>query len=97
MPREMYKKIMSSLKRLARAEEQAKVAAFLLSDDSSYMTGQSLRVDGGVTRHKGPRTAINLPSKALFAPLILDECARSAVPYIGSYAIDWLSLLWHHR
>jgi NAD(P)-dependent dehydrogenase (short-subunit alcohol dehydrogenase family) len=42
---------MSSLRRLARAEEQAKVAAFLLSDDSSYMTGQSLRVDGGVTRH----------------------------------------------
>ncbi|MDB4190595.1 SDR family oxidoreductase [Gammaproteobacteria bacterium] len=42
---------MSSLKRLARTEEQAKVAAFLLSDDSSYMTGQSLRVDGGVTRH----------------------------------------------
>ena len=42
---------MSSLKRLARAEEQAKVAAFLLSGDSSYMTGQSLRVDGGVTRH----------------------------------------------
>ena len=42
---------MSSLKRLARADEQAKVAAFLLSDDSSYITGQSLRVDGGVTRH----------------------------------------------
>lgn len=42
---------MSALKRLARAEEQARVAAFLLSDDSSYITGQSLRVDGGVTRH----------------------------------------------
>lgn len=42
---------MSSLKRLARAEEQAKVAAFLLSNDSSYLTGQSIRVDGGVTRH----------------------------------------------
>ncbi len=51
MPREMYKKIMSSLKRLAKADEQAKAAAFLLSDDSSYITGQSLRVDGGVTRH----------------------------------------------
>ena len=42
---------LSSLKRLARAEEQAKVAAFLLSDDSSYITGQSIRSDGGVTRH----------------------------------------------
>ncbi|MDP4595296.1 MAG: SDR family oxidoreductase [Beijerinckiaceae bacterium] len=42
---------MSALGRLARAEEQAKAAAFLLCDDSSYITGQSLRVDGGVTRH----------------------------------------------
>ena len=42
---------MSALKRLARAEEQAKTAAFLLSEDSSYITGQSLRADGGVTRH----------------------------------------------
>ena len=42
---------LSSLKRLARVEEQAKVAAFLLSDDSSYITGQSIRSDGGVTRH----------------------------------------------
>ena len=42
---------LSSLKRLARASEQAKVAAFLLSDDSSYITGQSIRSDGGVTRH----------------------------------------------
>ena len=42
---------LSSLKRLARAEEQAKVAAFLLSDDSSYITGQSIRSDGGVPRH----------------------------------------------
>ena len=42
---------MFALGRLARAEEQAKAAAFLLTDDSSYITGQSLRVDGGVTRH----------------------------------------------
>lgn len=41
---------MSAFGRLARAEEQAKVAAFLLTEDSSYITGQSLRVDGGVTR-----------------------------------------------
>ena len=42
---------MSALGRLAKAEEQAKAAVFLLSDDSGYITGQSLRVDGGVTRH----------------------------------------------
>lgn len=40
-----------ALKRIARVEEQAKAAAFLLSEDSSYVTGQSLRVDGGITRH----------------------------------------------
>ncbi len=47
---EKYAKL-SSLKRLAKASEQAKAAAFLLSEDSSYVTGQSLRVDGGLTRH----------------------------------------------
>ena len=40
-----------ALKRIARVEEQAKAAAFLLTDESSYVTGQSLRVDGGLTRH----------------------------------------------
>jgi NAD(P)-dependent dehydrogenase (short-subunit alcohol dehydrogenase family) len=41
---------LAALKRIARAEEQAKAAAFLLSDESSYVTGQTLRVDGGLTR-----------------------------------------------
>ena len=41
---------MSVFKRLAKAEEQARAAAFLLTDDSSYITGQSIRSDGGVTR-----------------------------------------------
>lgn len=40
-----------ALKRIAKVEEQAKAAAFLLTEDSSYITGQSLRVDGGITRH----------------------------------------------
>ena len=41
---------MSVYKRLAKAEEQARAAAFLLTEDSSYITGQSIRSDGGVTR-----------------------------------------------
>ena len=38
------------LRRLAEPQEIASVAAFLASDMASYMTGQILRVDGGMRR-----------------------------------------------
>lgn len=41
---------LTALKRIGRVEEQARAAAFLLTEESSYITGQSLRVDGGLTR-----------------------------------------------
>ncbi|MFB2549843.1 SDR family oxidoreductase [Ensifer soli] len=39
------------MKRIGTMEEIAKTAAFLLSDGAGYITGQNIRVDGGVTRH----------------------------------------------
>lgn len=36
--------------RFGHVEEIAKTTRFLLSDDASYITGQNLRVDGGITR-----------------------------------------------
>ena len=38
----------SSLKRIGQPEEIASVVSFLLSDESSYLTGQLIRADGGL-------------------------------------------------
>ena len=39
------------MKRYGTSEEIAATIAFLASDGGAYITGQNIRVDGGVTRH----------------------------------------------
>ena len=38
-----------ALRRLGQPEDIAKVAVFLASEDSAYLTGQVLTVDGGLS------------------------------------------------
>ena len=46
---------MHPIPRLGTAQEMAKAAAFLLSDDSGWMTGQTLHIDGGRFSVEKPR------------------------------------------
>ena len=39
------------MRRYGTVKEIAATVAFLLSDGAGYITGQNLRVDGGITRH----------------------------------------------
>ncbi|MHA0855925.1 3-oxoacyl-[acyl-carrier-protein] reductase [Paenibacillus sp. CMAA1364] len=50
LPEELRNKLIADvpLTRLGQPEEVAKVVAFLASDSASYMTGQTLHVDGGM-------------------------------------------------
>ncbi|VEU82716.1 3-oxoacyl-ACP reductase FabG [Acholeplasma hippikon] len=50
VPEELLQKFaaLTMLNRLGQPEEIAKVALFLASDDSSYITGQTLNVNGGM-------------------------------------------------
>ena len=43
---ELFKLI--PLQRLGAVEDVAKTVAFLASDDASYITGQTIQVDGGM-------------------------------------------------
>jgi enoyl-[acyl-carrier-protein] reductase (NADH) len=39
------------MRRIGTMVEITKMAAFLLSDDAGYITGQNVRVDSGITHH----------------------------------------------
>jgi 3-oxoacyl-[acyl-carrier protein] reductase len=44
---------MHPLKRIGKIEDQVNAAAFLLGDESSWITGQIIKVDGGLSAIKG--------------------------------------------
>lgn len=50
LPEKEDRKARIPLGRYGRTEEVSSLISWLASDDGSYMTGQNLRIDGGVTR-----------------------------------------------
>ena len=56
---EKHKQVISHIPmgRAGTADEMGAVATFLASDDASYITGQTLYVDGGLTLYPGFKTA----------------------------------------
>jgi len=50
VPQELLDKFaqLTMIKRLGEPQEIAKVATFLASDDASYITGQTINVNGGM-------------------------------------------------
>lgn len=50
LPEKPHFKARIPMGRYGKVGEIAKTAAFLLSDDAGYITGQNIRVDGGITR-----------------------------------------------
>ncbi|MCX7645018.1 MAG: SDR family oxidoreductase [Rhodobacteraceae bacterium] len=51
LPATAERAAMVPMGRYGRAEEIAATVAFLVSEGAGYITGQNLRVDGGLTRH----------------------------------------------
>lgn len=47
-------KMDDSAGRLGKPEEVAKLVVFLASDDSSFITGETIRIDGGVMAYTWP-------------------------------------------
>ena len=50
LPEKEDRRVRIPMGRYGTAEEVADLIAFLASDASSYMTGQNIRIDGGITR-----------------------------------------------
>ncbi len=50
LPEKEERRARIPMQRYGRAEEVGELIAFLASDKSSYITGQNIRVDGGITR-----------------------------------------------
>jgi NAD(P)-dependent dehydrogenase (short-subunit alcohol dehydrogenase family) len=51
LPEKEERRARIPMQRYGKAEEIARTVAFLVSEGGAYITGQNIRVDGGLTRH----------------------------------------------
>ncbi|TZG27699.1 SDR family NAD(P)-dependent oxidoreductase [Sphingomonas montanisoli] len=66
MPAELLAEFgrVTPMRRVGKAEEIAKVIAFVASDDAAYLTGQNIAVDGGLTAHTGQPDIVGFLTQA---------------------------------
>ena len=50
LPEKAERRARIPMQRYGRADEVAELIAFLASDRAGYITGQNIRIDGGITR-----------------------------------------------
>ena len=50
LPEKTDRRARITMQRYGRVDEVAELIAFLASDKSGYITGQNIRIDGGITR-----------------------------------------------
>jgi glucose 1-dehydrogenase len=77
--------------RAGTAEEMAAVTAFLASEEASYITGQTLFVDGGLTLYPDFRTAWSSESWFWLVGVAMaaEACAARATSITGVSAWGW--------
>ncbi|MGH2457994.1 MAG: SDR family NAD(P)-dependent oxidoreductase, partial [Chloroflexota bacterium] len=72
-PRAVYGQAVYPLRRFGRPRDIANAALFFASDESSWVTGQALAVDGGMTSQLQDDLAMRLARLIKERPEILDE------------------------
>ncbi|WP_241011372.1 SDR family oxidoreductase, partial [Staphylococcus sp. EG-SA-21] len=79
---------MTPLGRLGKPEEVAKLVVFLASDDSSFITGETIRIDGGVMAIDHDENRVNEYSDIATHAVVADTTDEAVMKSLGIRNFD---------